>query len=46
VDRLAELDRENHRHESRYFQAYTDEDGMMVLKARLEPEVGAGHFKG
>jgi hypothetical protein len=41
VDRQDEVQRENVRHASRYLQAYTDEDGMVVLKARLDPEVGA-----
>ncbi|MGB5398804.1 MAG: DUF222 domain-containing protein, partial [Thermoanaerobaculia bacterium] len=33
------------RHASRYLQAYTDEDGMVVLRARLDPEVGAAVLK-
>jgi len=41
VDRLEESERESLRHASRYLQAYTDEDGMVVLRARLGPEVGA-----
>ena len=27
-------------HEERFLEFYTDEDGMMVIKARLTPEVG------
>jgi hypothetical protein len=45
VDRLDELDHENKRHVSRYLQAHTDEDGMVVLRARLDPEVGAAVLK-
>ena len=45
VDRLEELDHENKRHASRYLQAHTDEDGMVVLRARLDPEVGAAVLK-
>ena len=41
VDRLDELEHENQRHASRYLQAHTDEDGMVVLRARLDPEAGA-----
>ena len=45
VDRQDELEHENLRHASRYLQAYTDEDGMVVLRARLDPEVGAAVLK-
>ena len=45
VDRQDEVQHENLRHASRYLQAYTDEDGMVVLKARLDPEVGAAVLK-
>jgi len=45
VDRLDELEHENQRHASRYLQAHTDEDGMVVLRARLDPEVGAAVLK-
>jgi len=41
VDRIEDLEQENLRRASRYLQTYTDEDGMIVLRARLEPEVGA-----
>jgi len=39
--RLEELHREKKRFESRYLTAYTDEDGMVVVRARLAPEDGA-----
>ncbi len=45
VDRLDEVEHENLRHASRYLQTYTDEDGMVVLRARLDPEVGAAVLK-
>ncbi len=45
VDRQDEVQHENLRHASRYLQAYTDEDGMVVLRARLDPEVGAAVLK-
>jgi len=45
VDRQDEVQHENRRHANRYLQAYTDEDGMVVLKARLDPEVGAAVMK-
>ena len=41
VDRWEELEEADKRHHHRYARAYTDEDGMLVLRARLEPEVGA-----
>jgi hypothetical protein len=41
VDRLAAGDRERCRHAARYLRAYTDEDGMVVVTARLAPETGA-----
>ncbi|MGB5816786.1 MAG: DUF222 domain-containing protein [Thermoanaerobaculia bacterium] len=41
VDRWEELEEAEKRHQHRYARAYTDEDGMLVLRARLEPEVGA-----
>lgn len=40
VNRTEKQEREELRRASRYLQAYTDEDGMVVLKARLEPEAG------
>ncbi len=41
VDRLAEARETARRHASRALHVYQDEDGMVVLKGRLEPEVGA-----
>ncbi len=41
VDRLAEARETARRHASRALQVYQDEDGMVVLRGRLEPEVGA-----
>jgi hypothetical protein len=41
VDRWEELEEADKRSQHRYARAYTDEDGMLVLRARLEPEVGA-----
>ncbi len=46
VDRNGEeLERDRLRHESRYLQYHTDEHGMLVLRARLEPEAGAALLK-
>ena len=41
VDRWEEADEERARHESRYLTLYPDEDGMYVVRGRLDPEVGA-----
>jgi hypothetical protein len=41
VDRIEAGDSEKRRHASRYLRAYTDEDGMVVITGRLEPEAGA-----
>ncbi len=41
VDRLVEARETARRHASRSLQVYQDEDGMVVLRGRLEPEVGA-----
>jgi len=41
VDRQAEVRESKQRHRSRGLYVYQDEDGMMVLRGRLEPEVGA-----
>src|SRR5438128_7611041 len=41
VDRRAEMREAKHRHASRALRVYQDEYGMVVLKGRLEPEVGA-----
>ena len=36
-----ERDEANRQHQRRYLQTYTDEDGMLVIRGRLTPEVGA-----
>src|SRR5436309_9530825 len=41
VDRRAEAREAKHRHTSRALRVYQDEDGTVVVKGRLEPEVGA-----
>jgi len=41
VDRRAEARETKRRHASRALRVYHDEDGMVVLRGRLEPEVGA-----
>jgi 5-methylcytosine-specific restriction endonuclease McrA len=41
VDRQAEAREAAQRHKSRALHVYRDEDGMVVLRGRLEPEVGA-----
>ena len=41
VDRLAEAEQAEQRHRSRTLHVYTDEDGMVVVRGRLEPEAGA-----
>src|SRR5437588_12345025 len=41
VDRRAEAREAKHRHATRALRVYQDEDGMVVIKGRLEPEVGA-----
>src|SRR6202040_1497016 len=41
VDRRAEARETKHRHATRALHVYQAEDGMVVLKGRLEPEVGA-----
>jgi Domain of unknown function (DUF222)/HNH endonuclease len=41
VDRLAEARETALRHASRALHVHQDEDGMVVLRGRLEPEVGA-----
>jgi 5-methylcytosine-specific restriction endonuclease McrA len=41
VDRQAEARETARRHASRALQVYQDEDGMVVLRGRLAPEVGA-----
>src|SRR5205809_7119731 len=41
VDRKIEVEDTARRHKHRAFQAYHDEDGMVVIRARLEPQAGA-----
>src|SRR3989442_2788834 len=41
VDRIAEAREEARRHQSRALHVYQDEDGMVVVRGRLTPEVGA-----
>ena len=41
VDRQAEARETARQHASRSLQVYPDEDGMVVVRGRLEPEVGA-----
>jgi len=41
VDRLAEAKETARRHTSRALHVYPDEDGMVVIRGRLAPEVGA-----
>ncbi len=41
IDEVAEKAQANQQQESRYLRTYTDEDGMLVVRARLTPEVGA-----
>lgn len=45
VDRTAEREQEERRHSSRSLSLYTDEDGMVVLRARLTPDAGAALVK-
>jgi hypothetical protein len=41
VDRIAEAREARRRHVSRALHVYPDEDGMVTVRGRLEPEVGA-----
>jgi len=41
VDRQAETKETTRRHRSRALHVYQEEDGMVVVRGRLEPEVGA-----
>jgi hypothetical protein len=41
VDRIAEARETARRHASRGLHVYPDEDGMMVVRGRLDPEAGA-----
>ena len=45
VDRIEAMEEDDQLLEHRYLQAYTDEDGMVVVRARLAPEVGAVFLK-
>ncbi|HEV8237852.1 MAG TPA: DUF222 domain-containing protein [Thermoanaerobaculia bacterium] len=45
VDRLAEMEQEQRQFASRYLRMHTDEDGMVIVQARLPPEVGAAFTK-
>jgi len=41
LDRKSEVTAEQLRHRSRRFSAFVDDDGMVVVRGRLDPEVGA-----
>ena len=41
VDRAAEAADDRHRHASRVLHTWVDDDGMVVIRGRLTPEVGA-----
>src|SRR5881397_3263594 len=41
VDRKAEAQEASQRHRNRALHVYHDEDGMVIIRARLEPEAGA-----
>ena len=41
VDRNADAEDDRRRHEHRHLDIWTDEDGMLVVRGRLSPEVGA-----
>ena len=41
VDRAAEATDDRHRHASRVLHTWVDDDGMVVIRGRLTPEVGA-----
>jgi hypothetical protein len=41
LDRIEEQEQEQLRHESRHLSLWTDEDGMVVVRGRLDPEAGA-----
>jgi hypothetical protein len=45
VDRLAEQEQDRRRHQSRRLRVYTDEEGMVVVQARLTPEAGEALLK-
>ncbi len=41
VDRVAGATDDRRRHETRHLETWVDEDGMVVIRGRLSPEVGA-----
>ena len=41
MDRKVEVDETRRRHRNRSLQAYHDDDGMVIIRARLEPQAGA-----
>src|SRR5436190_142892 len=41
VDRIAEAKETARRHTARSLRVYRDDDGMVVIRGRLEPEIGA-----
>jgi hypothetical protein len=41
VDRIAAAEDDRRRHEGRHLDVWVDEDGMLVVRGRLSPEVGA-----
>ncbi len=41
VERIAEAEDERLRHATRHLDTWVDEDGMLVIRGRLAPEVGA-----
>ena len=41
VDRVAEAADDTRRHERRHLETWVDDDGMVVIRGRLSPEVGA-----
>ncbi len=41
LDRAGELRAEQLRHRTRTFSAWVDDDGMVVVRGRLDPEIGA-----
>jgi hypothetical protein len=41
VDRIAAADDERRQHEGRHLETWIDDDGMLVVRSRLSPELGA-----
>ena len=41
VDRIAAAEDDRRRHENRHLEVWVDDDGMLVVRGRLSPEVGA-----